>query len=810
MMTPAVGEEVVRVTADAHDLPRPDLLAMFDADPQGWVFARAVRDEGRIVDFQLRYINEAGCRLVNRRREELVNGRCRDLWPETVHDGTLPLYVGVVETRRPVTRTVYYDRPTVSGHFEIRISPYGDGFGARFVDLRKVTVTPPSAGGTRLYDVLDAAFDGLTLLRGVRDEDGRIVDFVCEYVNQVGAKLIGRTVQDVIGQPLSIVSPDSWENGLIERYRAVVEDGEPWRQEVAYPGVGQVWEINLARAGAGHVAVSFREITDRADQQRQLTRSVALAEQAAARATTLQIVTTALVAASTTAEVYAAIGSVLRPSAGGQGLALLLRHDDDLRLHYHAGYEPNVVERLLALPMSHPYPATAVARTGTPQYLTSVAEFRAAQPDPAGAVPGGGRRAWAFLPLAVAGEVLGTLVVGYSESRTFDPDERNTLMALAGLSAQALQRALLFEARTSMAAALQQALLPSVLPQIPGLRHAARYLPWTQGVDVGGDWYDIIALGDDVVGVVIGDVAGHSTAAAATMGQVRNALRAYATERHSPTAVMHHANQLLLDLHLDAIATCCYLELHRSEGTVTAVLVGHLPPMLRTAGGAQALELRRGVPLGVSRTAVYQDTTFLLPPGSTLLLYTDGLVEDRRHPIDQGFDELRAALRAAPDREPEAVLDHVLASRVGPQPRSDDVALLCLTNDVPAPDPPRARRHFRGEAISAPAARRFAADLLTAWGQDAVRDNALLLLNEVITNAIQHAVGDVAVELCLDAELTVAVGDSSYQAPRRRRPTADSENGRGLHIIDHLATAWGTDPLPAGGKRVWFRLPRSR
>ena len=797
------------MTADAHGLPGPELLAMFDADPQGWVIARAVREQHTIVDFELLYINEAGCRLAGRSRDELVDGRYRELWPETVHDGTLALYCEVVETRKPVTRTLYYDRPTVSGHFEIWVAPYGDGFGVRFVDLRQVTVTPPSAGGTRLYDVLDAAMDGFTLLRAVRDDAGRIVDFVCEYVNQIVSKLTGRAVQDVIGQPLSIVSPESWGNGLVERYRTVVEGGEPWRQELTYPEVGQVWEVNLARAGAGYVAVSFREITDRVDQRLQLTRSVALAEHAAARASALQTVTNALVAASTTDEVYAAVGSVLRPSAGGQGLALLLRHDDSLRLQYHAGYEPGVVERLRALPMSHPYPATAVARTGRPQYLTSVAEFRAAQPDPVGAVPGGGRQAWAFVPLAVAGEVLGTLVVGYSEPRAFSLDERDTLMALAGLTAQALQRALLFEARTSMAAALQKALLPAVLPQIPGLRHAARYLPWTQGADVGGDWYDIIALGEDVVGVVIGDVAGHSTAAAATMGQVRNALRAYAAERHSPTGVMHHANQLLLDLHLDALATCCYLELHRGEGTVTGVLAGHLPPMLRTAGGTHALELRRGLPLGVSRTAVYQDTTFLLPPDATLLLYTDGLVEDRRHPIDQGFDELRAALCAAPSREPEAVLDHVLSSRVGPRPRSDDVALLCLTNDVPAPDPPTARRRFRGEAISAPAARRFAADVLTAWRQEAVRGDGLLLLDEVITNAIQHTVGDVVVELRLDAELTVAVSDSSYQTPRKRSPTADSENGRGLHIIDHLATAWGTDPLPSGGKRVWFRLPRS-
>ncbi len=801
-------------------LPDPGLLAMLDDDRQGWVLARSVREDGLIVDFELAYINDAGCRFVGRPREELLGRRYRQLWPETVHDGTLPLYRTVVETGQAVTRTVYYDRPTVSGHFEMRISPYGDGFGARFVDLRQVTVAPQSPGGARLYDALDAAFDGFTLLRAVTDETGAITDFVCDYVNQLGAKLAGRTAEDVIGHRLSEVSPGSWDNGLFDRYRQVAATGEPWREQRTFPEVGQVWEVKIARAGAGapSVAVSFREVTGQVAQERHLAAVAAKAEEAAARATdaaaratALQTATTALVAASTTAEVYAAIGSVLRPSAGGQGLALLLRHERQLQLRYHDGYEPDVVDRLRELPLDHQYPATAVARTGHPHYLTSLAQFRAAQPDPEHFVPAGERQAWAFLPLAVAGEVLGTLVVGYRNPREFDYDEQATLMALAGLGAQALQRALLFEARTTLASALQRALLPATLPTVAGLRHAARYLPWTHGADVGGDWYDIIDLGDGAVGVVIGDVAGHSASAAATMGQVRNALRAYATEQHNPASVVHHVNQLLLDLHPDTIATCCYLQLHLAEGTATAVTAGHPPPMLRTASGTHSLRLRPGPPLGVTPDAVYLDTTLLIPPKATLLLYTDGLVEDRRHPIDQGLRELRTALDRAPTRDPGETLDHILGSDVGPRPRTDDVAVLCLTSDAEPTGTPTARRRFRGEAISASAARRFAADMLTAWHQPQLIDDALLLLDEVITNAIQHTVGDVTVHLRLDEHLRVTVHDASNRPPERRTPLTenDGDNGRGLHIIEHLAAAWGTEPDPAGGKRVWFDLRRA-
>jgi hypothetical protein len=211
----------------------------------------------------------------------------------------------VVETGAPAVRTVYYERQTISGHFEFRVGPYRDGIMVRCVDLRQVRVSPQSTAGARLYDMLDAAFDGFTVLRPVRDPHGEIVDFVCEYVNQLGAKMTGRSVEDVIGHLLSEISAHSWESGLFDRYRTVADSGEPWRQELTYPEIHQVWEIKIGRTSGGHVAVSFREVTEHVDRQRQLADSAARAEQAAARARSLESVTAALVAASTTAQVYA-------------------------------------------------------------------------------------------------------------------------------------------------------------------------------------------------------------------------------------------------------------------------------------------------------------------------------------------------------------------------------------------------------------------------------------------------------------------------------------------------------------------------
>jgi signal transduction histidine kinase len=270
---------------------------------------------------------------------------------------------------------------------------------------------------------------------------------------------------------------------------------------------------------------------------------------------------------------------------------------------------------------------------------------------------------------------------------------------------------------------------------------------------------------------------------------------------------MQYTNQLLLDMHLETIATCCYIEMHLSEGTATGVLAGHPPPLLRTTDATVTLTLRPGPPLGVTPDVAYLDATFLLPPGATLLLYTDGLVEDRRHPIDQGLRELAAAMQDAPGHDPELVLNHVLNSDVGPQPRSDDVALVCLTVDPATVLTFSAQRRFRSEAISASAARRFAADVLAAWQQQPIVEDTLILLDEVVTNAVQHTVGDVTVHLRLDRCLRVDVIDASNRMPTRRTPSEEAEIGRGLQIVETLAAAWGSEPQPGGGKRVWFELP---
>src|SRR4051794_4382768 len=232
--------------------PPAELLGLLEGDPHGCALATAVRaQDGDIIDFTLTYLNEAGSRFLQRPRDELIGRTYRQLWPETVTDGTLPLYRQVVQERVPAVRTVYYDRATVAGHFEVRVMPFGDGFVARFVDLSKLTMGSESEGGARLYDALDAAFDGFALLRAVRDDAGAVVDFTREYVNQVGAKLAGRTVEDLIGKRIVAQSSSAAEVNLVPHLSTVAESGETWHHQVTSSSTAQVWELKAIRVDTG-------------------------------------------------------------------------------------------------------------------------------------------------------------------------------------------------------------------------------------------------------------------------------------------------------------------------------------------------------------------------------------------------------------------------------------------------------------------------------------------------------------------------------------------------------------------------------
>ncbi|MER7703978.1 SpoIIE family protein phosphatase [Kitasatospora sp. NPDC097605] len=384
----------------------------------------------------------------------------------------------------------------------------------------------------------------------------------------------------------------------------------------------------------------------------------------------------ALSEAVTAREVFRAVADEILPALGGQELAIYAVRDKRLHLVSQDGYPDGFLDRFEGIPVGARVPGAETISSAAPIFFESVDELAAAYPE----LTLDDMGAWAFLPLMASGHSVGSCILGFDRPRVFTVEERGLLTALAGFIAQALERARLYDAEFTLARGLQQALLPHRLPRLEGVRIAARYLPGTRGMEIGGDWYDAIVTGRDLC-LVIGDVEGHSVSAAATMGQLRSAVRAFATGGHPPHEVLARTNQLLLDLDPGLLASCCLVRLTPGEGTALVVRAGHVPPVLRRPDGrAEALEVPGGPLLGVDEAAAYPVSPLTLEPGSVLALYTDGLVEDPSAAIDEGVERLCAAL-AGPDagwlaaEGPDGLAERVL-HELGSTHRVDDIALM--------------------------------------------------------------------------------------------------------------------------------------
>ncbi|WP_371498510.1 SpoIIE family protein phosphatase [Kitasatospora sp. NBC_00374] len=306
--------------------------------------------------------------------------------------------------------------------------------------------------------------------------------------------------------------------------------------------------------------------------------------------------------------------------------------------------------------------------------------------------PGGGRltpSAWAVLPLVASGRQVGSCLITFDTARIFSREDRTMYSAFAGILAQSLERARLYDIHHHRATELQRAMLPRSLPRLAGIVSTARYLPGTEGMQIGGDWYDLLRLPDGAVGLVIGDVQGHNAEASAVMGQLRSGLRAYATDGHDPAATLARTSRLLAELDTDLFATCLYLTLDPATGTLRGARAGHPPPIRISGGSASELELPGGPPLGVAPGWTYQLTVHGLAVGETLLTYTDGLVEDRGEDYDDsvrrmvGGLELWARQSAGVGADGaqdslEGLAEALTLNVTQRNSRPDDVALLLL------------------------------------------------------------------------------------------------------------------------------------
>ncbi|MER7759856.1 SpoIIE family protein phosphatase [Streptomyces sp. NPDC097619] len=470
--------------------------------------------------------------------------------------------------------------------------------------------------------------------------------------------------------------------------------------------------------------------------------------------------------------------------------------------------------------VDEPYPMSEVVRSLQPRFIASAEEFAHGFPGLWSKIAPMRISAAAYLPLIAQARPIGAIGLLYQDKDGFTQEERNLLVALGSSIAQSLQRAMLLEQEHDLAEGLQQAMLPRRIPDVPGAEIAVRYRSAKLGRDIGGDWYDVIPLPGGRVGAVIGDVQGHDTHAAAVMGQLRIVLRAYAAEGHTPATVMARASGFLHELDTDRFATCAYAEADLSTGVVQLVRAGHLDPLLRTRDGdCGRLPVTGGMPLGLSAEfgrLEYPVTTVELEPGETLLLCTDGLVEQPGADLDDGVRALAARVRGGPEDLQELAdrLCEVADERGG----EDDMALLLLRRRVG--DAPRGggrlQQHVaQGDPEALAAARHMIGAAVRAWGARERSDEIELVADELVTNALMHTDGPAVVTLRVlsgtQRRLRVEVEDRSSALPRRREAGDSGVSGRGLMLVDRLADVWGVESR-GSGKCVWceFTVPQEQ
>ncbi|WP_406447968.1 SpoIIE family protein phosphatase [Streptomyces sp. NBC_00876] len=510
------------------------------------------------------------------------------------------------------------------------------------------------------------------------------------YLNDLAEELLGKARSELVGRVLWEVLPWFANPAYEDHYRAaMISDApvhfvarrtpSPWLSISLYPGHDGLTAVltptEQPAYAPGSVATPGLGLGSPADRSAALYRPVALA--------------IALTEAVTARQVSAVVTEELLPAFGGRQLAIYLLKEGHLYLEWETGFPRGFLDRFDAVGLEAHIPGVETLTSGRPIFFESMERLAAAYPGiPMDADIG----ARAFLPLIASGRLVGSCILGFDQPRGFSPEERTVLTALAGLIAQALQRAQRYDTEAALARGLQGALLPHRLPVVAGVDTAGRYLAGTQGMDVGGDWYDVIETGSKLA-LVIGDVQGHGVAAAATMGQLRSAVRAFALSGHDPQEVVSGTNRLLIDLDPGQFASCCYIVMDPATGLTQAVRAGHPQPVLRHPdGAAEVMDLPGGIVLGIDAEASYPVTELRLPPGAMLALYTDGMVEQSGTDIDVGVERLRSTIAGLGAASLAETADQVIGRARQAPDRPDDIALLLAArwagaDDGPAPNP---------------------------------------------------------------------------------------------------------------------------
>ncbi|MFJ4891588.1 SpoIIE family protein phosphatase [Streptomyces sp. NPDC088788] len=456
-------------------------------------------------------------------------------------------------------------------------------------------------------------------------------------------------------------------------------------------------------------------------------------------------------------------------------------------------------------------PCADALRTAKPQYIP--------------ADDGGLIQSTLAVPMVAHDTVVGLAQFSRTKgSEPFGERDRSLAVELAARAAVCIDNARLYRREHERALILQRSLLPPGDPEASGLDIACRYLPGNAATEVGGDWFDVIELPGHRTALVVGDVMGRGLRAAVAMGELRTAVRTLALLDLEPAEVLSALDEIArglgtpggvqqatrtarqprdADLSEVYLATCVYAVYDSVTRRCTFANAGHLPPVLVEPGEtALMLDVPPGMPLGVGGEP-FEEVEVELPEGALLALYTDGLVESRDHPLDEGLQAFVGAL-TDPTSPLEDVCDHVL-NTLDTHHGEDDIALLMArvqglpadsVGDWTLPREPR----------SVGRAREYARTQLVAWDLEPLVDTTELLVSELVTNALRYGEGEIRLRLLLDRTLVCEVWDAGLVQPRRRRARDTDEGGRGLQLVGLLSAGWGSRRTPRG-KTVWFELP---
>lgn len=631
----------------------------------------------------------------------------------------------------------------------------------------------------------------------------------------------------------------------------------------------RVWtDVDLATL-ADLAAACSSELRLRAERER-----ARLAEQIAFRAHRrsrfLLGLSERFLGVTTVEAVEEAIAQVVGPGTGARWVSLSVVDPDRRSLTFvTVGHQEPGNGETRSTRLDEPRPDAHVVHSREPLFFRDHAQMVAAYPamEPVGLVSTGAR---SFLPVLSNGTVIGVVVCVWEEPREHDPETAALEATISRYVALALERVALLEARRRVATTLQESLL-TALPVVAHLDMATTYATATRTDQVGGDWYDAVVLDDEAAVLMIGDVSGHDVRAAAQMGQLRSMLRALAwSHDESPAALLTLLDRSNERLGPRAIATAVVARLDRDPPqaapaavpprpttaptpavgpladaavattgaapavpergyTLTWSTAGHPPPLvLRRDGTVERLWAPPDLMLGVQPTAQRTDHTTRLFPGDTLVLYTDGLVEQRGTLVAQRIAELERVL-AASSSLATAALPRTLVRGLVSRPQRDDVAVLAARVRVPAPSgppspagPAHAERRVLDEDLSdLGPARRWVDDVLEGCDVDEEqRRTAMLLTSEVLTNALEHGQGPITATVEVDArKLRIAVRDGSTDEPELQSPEPQDLSGRGVLFLERLASRWGVERHDGSdavgrhsgvveGKTVWFEIDR--